>query len=161
MNNLKYSEAPVSQETEIWGQTPYNSQSPVANNFFAEQTQYAGFWIRLGAYLIDVVITFVPLYLIQLVIPNPLSIVSTIVYALYAAILAGPFRGATPGKKVLGLRVVDELGNTPGFGQLFLRYSLGYFISGIILAIGFIMIGTGEQKQGLHDKMFGTYVVRQ
>ena len=69
-------------------------------------------------------------------------------------------RGATPGKKMLGLRIVREDGEEPlGWGTAFMRL-VGYMVSGFILYIGFLMIAFNPEKQGLHDKIAKTRVLK-
>jgi uncharacterized RDD family membrane protein YckC len=67
--------------------------------------------------------------------------------------------GATPGKRLLGLRVEAEDGRCPiGAGRAFVRL-LGYTVSGLLVGLGFALIPlTGD---GLHDKIAGTRVVRR
>jgi uncharacterized RDD family membrane protein YckC len=66
---------------------------------------------------------------------------------------------ATPGKMLLGLRIVDEKTmKNPKAGQHVVRY-IGYFISTILLFGGFLMIGLNKKKKGLHDIMAGTVVI--
>jgi len=138
---------------------------------------YAGFWIRLLAYFLDAVF----LTILDLVIAVPAFLVGffllrnrtglflavmglayLLVFAvsiLYYVYFVGR-RGATPGKKILGLRIVREDGIEPvGYGKAFLRL-LGYLVSGMILYIGFIMIAFTDRKKGLHDMMVGTNVIK-
>ena len=138
---------------------------------------YAGFWIRFAAYIIDGLI----LGLISGVIMIPTVLVSgfmlrdkppvmfAVVGLAYVLVMAiGLFyqlyfvgkKGATPGKKLLGLKIIREDGVTPvGYGKAFLRL-IGYIVSGMILYIGFIMIAFTDKKRGLHDMIAGTYVVK-
>jgi uncharacterized RDD family membrane protein YckC len=68
-------------------------------------------------------------------------------------------KGATPGKRVLGLSVVADDGTTPiGMSRATLRV-LGYVASGLLLGIGFLMIAFGGTA--LHDRIAGTRVVRR
>jgi uncharacterized RDD family membrane protein YckC len=71
------------------------------------------------------------------------------------------WRGQTPGMMLLGLRVArDTDGANPGFGRSLVRY-VGYIVSSIALYIGFIWVAFDPRKQGWHDKMAGTVVVRR
>ena len=63
------------------------------------------------------------------------------------------------GKKVLGLRVTDLNGSRISFAKATGRH-FGKILSGLILGIGFIMIAFTEQKQGLHDMLAGTLVLK-
>jgi uncharacterized RDD family membrane protein YckC len=67
--------------------------------------------------------------------------------------------GQTPGKMVLGIRVISADGEIISFWRALLRY-FGYIISGIIIYLGFLWITWDKDKQGWHDKIAGTYVVR-
>ena len=69
--------------------------------------------------------------------------------------------GKTPGMMLFGLRVARETdGSKPSLGRSFLRY-VGYWLSWIALFIGFIWVAFDSRKQGWHDKIAGTVVVRQ
>jgi uncharacterized RDD family membrane protein YckC len=67
--------------------------------------------------------------------------------------------GQTPGKKLLGLKVIDIKGNEMTLGIAFLRW-VGYIISKLFLFLGFIWIAFDRRKQGWHDKIAGTCVIR-
>ncbi len=69
------------------------------------------------------------------------------------------WRGQTPGKMVLGIRIVRFNGDAIGWGGAIMRL-LGYSISVVPLLIGFIWIGFDTRRQGLHDKLAETYVIR-
>ena len=66
--------------------------------------------------------------------------------------------GQTPGKRLLGLRVVQETGEPIGLGTAFLRW-VGYIVSGIPMLMGFLWAGADRRKQGWHDKIAGTVVI--
>jgi len=95
-------------------------------------------------------------------IPTLLSLalvpVALLAGAAYHVLLWG-VKGATLGKSLLGLAVQTKDGQEPiGLGRAALRL-LGYFVSGALLGVGFLMIATGEG--GLHDRIAGTRVVRR
>jgi uncharacterized RDD family membrane protein YckC len=67
---------------------------------------------------------------------------------------------ATPGKMAISARVVDaSTGNTLSVGQSVGRY-LAYFVSILPLGIGLLWVAFDSRKQGWHDKLAGTVVVR-
>lgn len=79
---------------------------------------------------------------------------------LYYALFESSVWQATLGKKALGLEVTDMQGRRIGFGRASGRF-FGKILSTIILFIGFFMIGFTERKQGLHDILAGTLVIRK
>ena len=131
--------------------------------------RYAGFWVRFWAFMIDVLVCL-PLLIVDGVIaafdrphPGGASIVFKISYFViqwlyYAWFESGGWQ-ATPGKRLMGLRVTDLAGNRISFSRATGRY-FSKAISGMIICIGYIMIGLTDKKQGLHDKIAGTLVLR-
>jgi uncharacterized RDD family membrane protein YckC len=87
---------------------------------------------------------------------NGLSILAT---WLYHSLLESSSWQATVGKKAVGLRVTDMFGNRIGFGRATGRY-FASILSGMICLIGFIMVAFSEKKQGLHDMLAGTLVLK-
>jgi uncharacterized RDD family membrane protein YckC len=146
---------------------------------------YAGFWIRVLAALIDSVLVSVVAYPILIAVygwssidagalaNDPLgtllqSLLETIrqtvfewVFATIAIILFWMFRSATPGKIIVGARIVDaRTGGRPSKAQCIGRY-FGYFVSIFPLCLGLIWVGIDKRKQGWHDKLAGTVVIRE
>jgi len=125
--------------------------------------QYSGFWIRVVAAIIDTIIIGVPASIIGWVLSFATGIVSmTYVAQLGSVVLIvylDGIKGGTPGKLILGMRIVNEQGNYIGIPMAILRY-VGKILSGIILGIGFIMIAFTQKKQGLHDMIAKTFVVK-
>ncbi len=123
---------------------------------------YAGFWIRFAAWIIDTVIVwfgigvlsalarFGPFYTASL----PLVLLGP----LYFVLLTG-LRGQTLGKMAVGIRVVARDGKAPGLGYAALREIVGKFVSTIAFLLGFLWIAWDGRKQGWHDKIAGTHVV--
>ena len=68
--------------------------------------------------------------------------------------------GQTPGKMAIRVKVIRTDGSEIGYGRAFLREVPGKFLSGLILGIGYLMIAFDAQKQGLHDKIADTYVIK-
>jgi uncharacterized RDD family membrane protein YckC len=83
--------------------------------------------------------------------------VGTFVAALYFFIFTW-LRGQTPGKRLLGVKVIDAWGERPSVARAALR-TAGYAASAILCSIGFLWIGFDREKRGLHDWLAGTYVV--
>ena len=125
-------------------------------NMEKEQTKYAGFWKRLAAYLVDYFIIGIICWIISLigVFGNFLS------FLILAVFLIGFWSatGQTPGKAVVGIKIVRLDGTNIGLGNAVLRF-IGYIISSIIFLIGFLMIGWHGEKRGLHDLIAATAVI--
>lgn len=78
---------------------------------------------------------------------------------LYEATMESSSKQATVGKMALGLKVTDEYGNRISFARASARY-FSKILSRMILMLGYIMVGFTQRKQGLHDMIAGTLVIR-
>ena len=76
---------------------------------------------------------------------------------LYEAFMLSSSYQATLGKMIFGMKVTDLQGNRISFARATGRH-FAKIVSGMILLIGFIMVGLTERKQGLHDLLAGTLV---
>jgi len=127
---------------------------------------YAGFWARALAFLLDaliVTVVVVPIMVLGLgvrKIPTENSWELLGFLALAATVIAfWRAFGATPGKIALGLKIVDaRTGQRPRIGRLMLRF-LGYFVSAFPLYLGFLWAALDRRKQGWHDKIARTIVI--
>ena len=139
----------------------------------------AGFWIRFVAYFLVGLIVGVPgliLLFIAGAISRPADGQATgqvsgaviVVYALWIIASIAYFiyfwtrpEGQTLGMKALHLRVIKTDGSQLTMGSAILRY-VGMLLNSIIfgLPIGWIWAGFDKNKQGWHDKIAGTYVVK-
>ena len=121
---------------------------------------YAGFWIRFLAFIIDRFILFGVSIVIGLFVSN---VVNALFLELFlAAVYSIAFwvgQGATPGKMAVGVKVVMANGDPIDFGPALLRY-FGYWVSGLIFGIGYLMIAFTAEKRGLHDNIAGTVVIK-
>jgi uncharacterized RDD family membrane protein YckC len=136
--------------------------------------EYAGFWIRLGAALIDtillLIITFpalIAIYGLQYFtdesrgfISGPADFLITWIFPMAATIWFWMKYRATPGKMALSLKVVNaNTGATLTLKESIIR-NLAYYASLIPLGLGFIWVGFDSKKQGWHDKLAGSVVIR-
>lgn len=127
---------------------------------------YAGFWIRvLATYLDSFLLGFPVLGLLYLgrfaLHPQPLYLVPLYLYPAAYKIGFWRWKGATPGKLALGLRVVEaETGAPLGWGRAAARYFL-MIVSALPLYLGYFWVGWDARKRGFHDHLGGTVVVRE
>ena len=84
-------------------------------------------------------------------------LLSLIIGVAYYVIFIG-WKGATPGKMLLKIKVVRPDGQPVGYGQSFLRY-IGYMASSIILGIGYLMAIWDDEKRALHVRIASTRVI--
>lgn len=148
--------------------------------------RYAGFWIRFAASIIDsILVMIVILPIFEFFFGNTSSISSSLsdssgfssynfesistlsgsgqllyfLTVLAVVILFWIYRSATPGKMLLGLKIINaKTGGAITKRQGIVRY-LGYYVSTLFFALGFIWAGFDRRKQGWHDKMAGTLVI--
>jgi len=139
-----------------------------------QEMEYAGFWVRFSATLIDTVLlillTFPPLVYIYGwayfdaektgFIAGPTDFIISWVLPAIVVIVFWLQKQATPGKMMVGVQIVDAVtGKSISIGQAIVRY-LAYFISFLPLGLGFIWIAFDRKKQGWHDKLAGTIVIK-
>ena len=144
--------------------------------------EYAGFWIRFVACLVDNLIVMIIIapywfYNYQQMMAMPVDEIpfysagDAILYSAGDAILNLVMaaavvwfwvkKGATPGKMLFGLQVRDaKTGQFISVPRALLRY-FSYLISYLILCLGFIWAGFDQKKQGWHDKIAKTVVVKR
>ena len=137
------------------------------------ELEYAGFWMRVWASLIDTVLVCALIFPLLTVIygraywdspkliQGPIDFLLSWVAPAVAVVLFWIARQATPGKMAIAARVADaKTGGKPTNGQLIVRY-LGYYVSAIPLFLGLLWVAFDPRKQGWHDKLAGTVVVRK
>jgi uncharacterized RDD family membrane protein YckC len=145
--------------------------------------RFGGFWIRVVAYLIDAIIVNVASFVVALVLGAVMgsglalggsasaedmamaaylgdSGLGLLLYWLYYAVMESSASQGTVGKMAFGLVVTDELGRRIGFGRATGRF-FAKILSVMILMIGFLMVGWTARKQGLHDMVAGTLVMKK
>lgn len=132
-------------------------------------TRYAGFWIRFLAVFIDgLIFSIIVMPVLRLMFPiadgatssyySTATDINSVLTAIYSVTMITLY-GATVGKMAVGIRVVTVDGSKITWTKAIMREIVGKFVSAIILLIGFIMVAFDAKKQGLHDKIAGTYVV--
>ena len=125
----------------------------------------AGFWIRFAAIFIDWILVGIVNSLVAAVLnlnPNgrsSLQVLLGLVYFIYFWSNSGPWPGQTIGSKLLNIRVIRTDGSDLTISQALIRY-VGFVISAICLLIGLIWAAFDPNKQGWHDKIADTYVIK-
>ncbi len=134
---------------------------------------YAGFWRRVGAVLIDTIPLAIMTWIIGSATDTPSMfwwdvddvsdvrgfVLGALITWLYFALSESSRTQATLGKLIVGLYVTDEDGCRINFARATGRH-FGKYISGVLLGIGFLMAGFSAKKQGLHDMLAKTLVLR-
>lgn len=136
--------------------------------------EYVGFWVRVAASLIDTLLVLAVLTPLMLALygrayldnaaqgisSGSLDGLFNYLLPAIAVIIFWLTKQATPGKMVFGAKVVDaRTGGRLSVGQSIGRY-LGYFVSILPFCLGLIWVGLDARKQGWHDKLAGTVVIR-
>jgi uncharacterized RDD family membrane protein YckC len=130
--------------------------------------RYAGFWIRVVATLIDcvpmIVLSLIAFALTFFVDPTLGLLVNFLAlpYWFFVALFLPATKGNSIGKKMMGLAIVTDStrpGEGLGWGKAFLRL-LGHFVASLTFSIGYLLVAFTSRKQGLHDLIAATYVVR-
>lgn len=149
---------------------------------------YAGFISRLLAFLIDTVILAITLIIVSwfvnitfdmlqlrpifkfLISSAGLQPVADLIFTpITAGLLSFGFiiayhiffwvsAGQTPGKALMGIRVVPTRGGKISLWRAILRYAC-YYLSGILLGLGFLWIIIDDKRMAWHDKISGTCVI--
>jgi len=124
--------------------------------------------LRLLAFLIDSVLLLIPLILVDTILIylrlnyffiNLIIPINFLIVAFYNTIFVAR-TGATIGKKLLRIKVVNQGYGNVSLVQTIIREFLGKFISSIIFLLGFAWILHDKNKQALHDKLAKSYVVK-
>jgi uncharacterized RDD family membrane protein YckC len=143
---------------------------PIVEEVSDDQVIYASLGSRIVAYLIDSLILYFPLVLLDMMVWDSeyaLSehqlgriILGLLVWSLYYGIMESSAGQSTFGKKFLGLKVTDENGNKLSFKNAALRYP-GMILVLLPLGIGVWVMYNNEKTQGWHDQMVGALVIRR
>ena len=140
---------------------------------------YAGFWSRAAARIIDLVIIIAAFNLIYLVdrlgadaglwtgmglaegfsMANVFRGLFFLTFPVFYYVYLHAMYGQTFGKMALKIKVVNEDETPLDYRKAFLRW-LGYFLCDLTFYIGYLWAAFDPRKQGLHDKVCRTVVVR-
>lgn len=155
---------------------PVETAAPAA----AASPRTAGFWLRTVAFLVDAALVAVlasaGAILVEMAVrvgglfssateaglewlETTATVFFTVLIALCYFTLFVGLRGQTPGKMLLGLKITRTSGEEVGYGRAFVRW-IGQVLGLLPFGLGFLMVAFSRRKQGLHDKLAATHVVR-
>jgi len=156
--------APAPATAPGWG-APVVEEEPVPAGF-----HLGGFFIRVAAYIVDAVLVLIIPFVLGTLAgltgekDRTIGASVLIVAALIAYLAYFPYfwtRGATPGMRLFGLRVVDAETMDPiSGGQAVLRL-IGLWLSFLVVYLGVLWVLIDNRKQGWHDKLASTLVLRR
>jgi len=127
-------------------------------------TRKAGFWVRLAALLVDLLVIWLALKFVIAVFIHagvyiPFELTFALSFLVYSALLIG-WRAATVGKTLCGLTVQSSKGAHAGYLRAFLRETVCKFISAVFLFLGFFWTGFSRKKRAWHDYIADTIVIQ-
>lgn len=137
-----------------------------------EELELVGFWPRVGASIIDSILMAMIILPILMAfygeeywfsesfVQGPVDLLVSYIFPAAAVIAFWVAKQATPGKMAISAKIVDaKTGNPPSTGQFIGRY-FAYYLSMFPLGLGLLWVAFDSRKQGWHDKLAGTLVVR-
>jgi len=143
----------------------------VTDDILPQTHDYAGFGIRLWAFIIDNILMalitlpvlvgiYGPEYFESQGMQGVWDVILSWVFPAIVIITFWAYKSATPGKMAVRVKIIDaETGQKPSTAQFIGRY-FAYILSALPLLIGFIWVAFDKKKQGWHDKLAGTLVVK-
>ena len=150
------------QQTSPSNKEPAKADSTSSRN-------YAGFWRRFAAAILDGIIIAIVLVPFSMALgvgrnngagDSLYSLISLAISLGYPMYFIGA-KGQTPGKMALSVKVIrKEDGQVPGYMKAFLREVVGKFISTLVFGLGFFWMIWDKDKQTWHDKIAGTVVIK-
>jgi uncharacterized RDD family membrane protein YckC len=127
----------------------------------SKKAVYRDFWVRLLAAMLDFIILYIPFIIITLVLSlvgaNMVIYLLSLLFALLIIYLDSRY-GGTPGKLILGLKIVDSEGKNMSYAKAVLRYAAKMSVS-MMLLLGYIWILVDKNYQGWHDRIAETFVI--
>lgn len=142
--------------------------------------QYANIWDRYWAYFVDAAILLIITTVIQFLAGHnvyqqlkniesfadfnklqqgPWVLINYLIVFIYFVFFNANYQGATPGKKLLGIKIVKE-DQTPLTYTSAIARQFGFLVSSFTFGIGFLIAFFDKRKQALHDKIAGTIVIK-
>lgn len=149
--------------------SPASPASPMAKAATTDKVEPAGFWLRVVASLLEsipiLLLTAIQFAVAFFVSPKLSGLVSLVViaYGLLVVLVLPALKGTTPGKRLMKLAIVSETtgpGEGLGWKTAALRL-VGYMVCSVTFGLGYLLVAFSARKQGLHDLIAKTNVVRR
>lgn len=141
---------------------PKETPNPIYKKVLLDQRVLAGFFLRLVAFVIDLVLVgsltsiLTPLFTDQAILKN---LVSILIYLAYFVLTTGLTKGQTLGKMILGLKVVRVDGKELNWADVFFREACCRLILKMVLPL-YLLAGVTDKKQHLGDLICDTMVIK-
>ncbi|MBN8725866.1 MAG: RDD family protein [Acidobacteria bacterium] len=132
--------------------------------------EQAGFRLRLGAFMLDLILMLMLMLFITLIatkfisyqaIINKIGLVVVIGGWIYNFLILASIKGQTIGKQLVGIRIISVDQSRAKASQIIIRHTFGYFIATIAFALGFLWLLWDRKQQGWHDKLAKTLVIKK
>lgn len=118
--------------------------------------RYAGFWRRAAALIIDLTIMIIPSMIFGMAIP---FVGGPILGLLFRPVFDASPIGASPGRALMGIKILSEQGTRLTLKQAYIRY-FSFYLTLATLSLGFLMSLFNERRQTLHDMIAQTVVIQ-
>lgn len=152
-------------------QNPY--QSPSAYNAHDDEIEYeyVGFWFRVLVSLVDGLIVGIGVFAVGMILGlmglfdsngsnTSIELSIQLLTAVFFVFCWVKYAG-TPAKRLFGLKILDaDTGKHLSTGRAILRY-IGYIPATLCLCLGLIWVAFDKRKQGWHDKLANSVVVKE
>lgn len=156
----------MDQQQTITTSITHPNTVPLAGEIIRPENGWykARFLRRFFALLVDslfILIVMIPfMFIIGFDNEETLNLIVLVIYLIYYVFSTYKW-GATFGKKLLKLKVVDVNYQSPSLLKVILRETVGRILSGLVFNLGYLWVIWDKNKQSWHDKIAGTYVVTE
>jgi uncharacterized RDD family membrane protein YckC len=145
------------------------SFAPPTNDLVGSFEQ-AGFLLRIGAFMLDMIATMIFLLFVTFVVSNfssypeiisKISNIFLLVFFISNFLIFPCVKGQTIGKWLIGIRIISSDQTKAKISQILIRHILGYFLALFPFALGLLWIIWDPKQQGWHDKLAKTLVIKK
>ncbi|MBF0713684.1 RDD family protein [Gemella sp. GH3] len=174
-NNFSFENIDIEENIEIETNNKNNSSGVVAATIDdyvkISKNFYAGFWIRIFAFIIDCIIIFclgtilntITFGLLDIHLPYNISdqtLIFVLTYYLYFLLMTY-ILSQTLGKMIIGVKVEKNVGGKLSFIDAFFREVIGRYITITLLFLPFLSVIFTSKKKALHDYIADSVVVKE